>query len=254
MLEPHPPHEPIQGWRGFLVHIGAIVIGLLIAVGLEQSVEALHHRHQRLQLEEQMHEVLAEDAQVVIPADIRKLAATRAFLVELQTAAAGHREGKAAMALPDPQDPRANIVMRLPSLAPYEAARENGTVALLAPQRIRLYNRLALQHEFLLRVYEHWFDDIAALDSFRHRFDYAASPGAIMGVDPAALTPADLTEYQALLGALMSRTDWLILRLGVLGHQSQAILDGIRDETELTRYMVVHGNTVDVKPAIPTSH
>lgn len=63
MLEPHPHHEPIQGWRGFLVHVGAIIIGLLIAVGLEQSMEALHHRHQRLQLEEQMHNVPAEDAQ-----------------------------------------------------------------------------------------------------------------------------------------------------------------------------------------------
>jgi hypothetical protein len=118
MLEPHIPHGPIHGWRGFLIHIGAIVIGLLIAVGLEQSVEALHHRHQRLQLEEQMHEVLVDDAQVAIPDDIRKLAATRAFLVELQTAAAAHRDGKPALPLPDPQDPRASIVMRLPSLAP----------------------------------------------------------------------------------------------------------------------------------------
>lgn len=190
----------------------------------------------------------------MIPADIRKLTATRAFLVELQTAAAARREGKPAMALPDPQDPRASIVMRLPSLAPCEAARENGTATLLRAQRIRLYNRLALQHEFLLRVYAHWFDDIAALDSFRHRFDYAASPAAIRGVDPAALSTADLGEYQGLLGALMSRTDWLILRLGVLGQQSRAILDGIRDETELTRYMVVHGNTIEVNPAVPPSH
>ena len=62
MLEAHAPHGDIQTWRGFLVHIGAIVIGLLIAVALEQSVELLHHRHQRPQLEEQMRGVLEDDA------------------------------------------------------------------------------------------------------------------------------------------------------------------------------------------------
>jgi hypothetical protein len=253
MLEAHPPDGPIHGWRGFLVHIGAIVIGLLIAVGLEQTVEALHHRHQRLQLEEQMHEVLEDDARVAIPDDIRKLTGTRAFLVELQRAAAAYRDGAPSAALPDPNDPRAGIVMRLPSLAPYDAARENGTVALLNAQRIRLYNRLALQRELLLGVYQHWFDDIEALDAFRHRFDYSSSAGAIKGVDPAVLTAAELSEYRTLLGGLISRVDWLTLRLGVLGLQSQAILAGARDETDLTRFLVMHGNTVVVDPSLPAS-
>jgi hypothetical protein len=50
MLDVHAAHEDIRSWRGFLIHIAAIVIGLLIAVGLEQSVEFFHHRHQREQL------------------------------------------------------------------------------------------------------------------------------------------------------------------------------------------------------------
>jgi hypothetical protein len=50
MLDVHAPHEDVHTWRGFLVHIAAIVIGLLIAVGLEQSVEFFHHRQQRAQL------------------------------------------------------------------------------------------------------------------------------------------------------------------------------------------------------------
>lgn len=51
MLEVHAPHEVIHGWKSFLTHIAAIVVGLLIAVGLEQTVELIHHRHQRAQLE-----------------------------------------------------------------------------------------------------------------------------------------------------------------------------------------------------------
>lgn len=45
MLDVHPPHETIHTWKSFLIHIATIVIGLLIAIGLEQAVEAVHHRH-----------------------------------------------------------------------------------------------------------------------------------------------------------------------------------------------------------------
>lgn len=46
MLDVHPPHHPTHGWRDFFIHIATIVVGLLIAVALEQTVEILHHRHQ----------------------------------------------------------------------------------------------------------------------------------------------------------------------------------------------------------------
>ena len=51
MIEVHPPHERVHSWAQFFVHIAAIVIGLIIAVSLEQTVEFFHHRHQREQLE-----------------------------------------------------------------------------------------------------------------------------------------------------------------------------------------------------------
>jgi hypothetical protein len=46
MLDVHPPHAPTHTWRDFFIHIATIVIGLFIAVGLEQTVEFFHHRHQ----------------------------------------------------------------------------------------------------------------------------------------------------------------------------------------------------------------
>jgi hypothetical protein len=45
MLDVHPPHEAAHTWKDFFIHIATIVIGLLIAIGLEQTVEAIrHHR------------------------------------------------------------------------------------------------------------------------------------------------------------------------------------------------------------------
>ena len=46
MLDVHPPHGAVHTWKDFFVHLTTIVIGLLIAVGLEQTVEYFHHRHQ----------------------------------------------------------------------------------------------------------------------------------------------------------------------------------------------------------------
>jgi hypothetical protein len=46
MLDVHPPHHAASTWRDFFIHIATIVLGLLIAIGLEQTVEYFHHRHQ----------------------------------------------------------------------------------------------------------------------------------------------------------------------------------------------------------------
>lgn len=46
MLDVHPVHVAVHSWRDFFVHIATISVGLLIAVGLEQTVEYVHHRHQ----------------------------------------------------------------------------------------------------------------------------------------------------------------------------------------------------------------
>jgi hypothetical protein len=51
MLDVHPPEHGIHGTRDFFLHLFTITIGLLIALGLEASVEALHHRHQREEAE-----------------------------------------------------------------------------------------------------------------------------------------------------------------------------------------------------------
>jgi hypothetical protein len=54
LLDVHPPHHAASTWRDFFIHIATIVIGLCIAVGIEQTVEYFHHRHQRHQLEEDL--------------------------------------------------------------------------------------------------------------------------------------------------------------------------------------------------------
>ena len=46
MLEVHPPQHAVSSWRDFFVHIATIVVGLLIAVGLENAVERIHDHYE----------------------------------------------------------------------------------------------------------------------------------------------------------------------------------------------------------------
>ncbi|HMC90816.1 MAG TPA: hypothetical protein VKI45_00010 [Allosphingosinicella sp.] len=57
-MEIHRP-KAAHSWREFLIEIGTIVLGILIALGLEQSIEALRERH------------LAHEAQDAIDAEMR---------------------------------------------------------------------------------------------------------------------------------------------------------------------------------------
>jgi hypothetical protein len=71
-MEVHAPHEPIHSWRDFILHIVTITIGLLIALGLEAGVEALHHRHLRNETRAKLRNEIIED-QKQLPKNLHAL-------------------------------------------------------------------------------------------------------------------------------------------------------------------------------------
>jgi hypothetical protein len=44
-MDLHPPGGPVRSVKDFFVHIGVVTLGILIALGLEQLVEARHRAH-----------------------------------------------------------------------------------------------------------------------------------------------------------------------------------------------------------------
>ena len=46
MIDIHPPDHTLHTWRDFFIHVATICVGLLIAIGLEQTVEYIHHQQQ----------------------------------------------------------------------------------------------------------------------------------------------------------------------------------------------------------------
>lgn len=65
MLDVHAPEHGIHGGRDFFLHLFTITCGLLIALGLEASVEAMHHRHQRQEAEEKIRQEIRTNAETL---------------------------------------------------------------------------------------------------------------------------------------------------------------------------------------------
>ena len=61
MLDVHPPHEAVHGWRDFFIHLATITIGLLIALGMEGCVEWMHHRHLVKEVEVSLHDEISAE-------------------------------------------------------------------------------------------------------------------------------------------------------------------------------------------------
>jgi hypothetical protein len=229
----HAPQQGIHTWRDFAIHIAVVAIGLLLAIGLQQVVEAIHHRQQRAQLEEQMRETFEFNSKL-IAADLRTLDGLRAYLVELRLAVDARIQGQSVPRAPSEADPRNYTYTPPPNLGAYEASKANGTVALLSLDRIRLYDRIEYGQILLETDAQRYINNMIELRSFRERFSSAPVPRyRLPNADLAVLSNAELIEYRALIGKVLGAAQAYDGRLRNLDLQSRAILDGAGDEREL---------------------
>ena len=64
MLEVHAPHESVHTFKDALIHIAIIVVGLLIAVALDEAAEHIHHMHQVAETREALRQELDYNIQL----------------------------------------------------------------------------------------------------------------------------------------------------------------------------------------------
>jgi hypothetical protein len=150
MLDVHPPHAPAHTWRDFLIHIATICVGLLIAIGLEQSVEAIHHHHQREFLEEQMLREAEGNLKVIQPQIefsqqfIDSLLAREKALADAPADGGGVKVTFPANSRSIPDAP----ILISPSRGTWTVATAAGTIALLPPELAKVYARVDLTADF----------------------------------------------------------------------------------------------------------
>jgi hypothetical protein len=198
MLDVHPPHAPTHTWRDFLIHIATICVGLLIAIGLEQSVEAIHHHHQAQELEER----LQDEAKVNAGRITESFAASDAelvWLLGLQQDVQAMLAGKDKFAYrPRPEtEPGVPVLWVLPRTAVWDAARQSGIVSLLPTHRAELYTGDYLQADISYQYRTRFYEAFAHQQAFESKFATGQCPAT---PDLTRMSPQQLDSYSTLIG------------------------------------------------------
>ena len=172
-MEVHPPHQPMHTWRDFFVHIATITIGLLIAIGLEQSVEWLHHRHIVHQSRENIRRELAENRRSA-HADLDHLQANADNMKSNMERARSFRDHpgvslQGEMHFTFTWDSFSNSAWR--------AARDSGALVYMPIEEVQRYDDVYEQQDIV---------DKQAVDIFTHQSEEAAP--LVMEADQKGLT------------------------------------------------------------------
>ena len=216
MLDVHPAHHAASTWREFFIHIATIVIGLLIAVGLEQTVELIHNRHQRHQLQEDLHNEAEQNLQV-IDRDL-KMQELESWFEQATKATPSAGQNKIQITLPPPpclpgSVGTAEFRYFAPSQAVWTTAKEGGLVALLPVEQSRMQARLAHNYDLLGAARDQVFSECQAIIAMRQRF---VQPAAVHGApelwtmshDQAERLAATAAETRIAIQGLLFRLRW----------------------------------------------
>jgi hypothetical protein len=141
MLDVHPAHHAASTWPDFFIHIATIVLGLLIAVGLEQTVEYFHHRDQIAQLTEQMR-TEAQNNLPLIRDSVDRLKVQATYIRSLEDALLAGKPSGDSVAVHGVPPNAGSALYVSPSRATWSAAQSAGLTALLPADQAKLFARL----------------------------------------------------------------------------------------------------------------
>ena len=222
MLDVHPPHQAVHSRRDIFIHIATIVVGLLIAVALEQTVEFLHHRHERLELQEALHrdtEKAIEDIQNQLKEVGGAMHGLDARIVQIQEAL--DKNQPLAPPLPRPK----THPQEMPDDPAWKAAKSGGLIELLPQDDIKAYSEVDLGITTLTQL-------VAPAGVFlrqRAQLEWKFERNGAKIPDFSHASRQDLEEYLNVLLAIKAESVEFIGICAELLGAERAILRGERD-------------------------
>jgi hypothetical protein len=222
MLEVHPPQHAAHSWRDFFIHIATIVIGLLIAIGLEQTVEHFHQRHQLQELrrgELTDARIYLEDVDQLTLANSQQIEDLSHRVQQVRLAIAEHKN------LPPPVY-RPAIYTNTVRLGNLSAARESGLIHLLPEDEINSASEAEVGVAKAEVLKDRAQEATGKRVAFEQRFqsDYPAGE-----YDFSRATPAQLGEYLGLLIEERIRRTQTLDYLGQMHRGALAYIQGQRN-------------------------
>jgi hypothetical protein len=222
MIDIHPPHHAATTRRDFLIHLSTVVLGILIAIGLEQTVEHIHQRHQLHELREGVitdARIYLHDVDQNRAANTRQIEDLTTRIQQVQDAIAQHRP------LPPPSyRPALSIsAIRLGNLS---AAKASGLIALLSTDEINSTGDAEVGVVKSEALKERAQEAATKRTAFEQRFQTAFPSGPF---DFSRITPAQLDEYLGLLLDERVRRTETLAYLDKMHRGSEAYLNGQHD-------------------------
>jgi hypothetical protein len=233
MLDIHPPEHTPQTWRDFFTHIATIVVDLLIAIGLEQSVERLHHRHQRIELEEALH---ADTEKVIQDAEAQQkdmevaLHSLDARIGQIQDAL----DKSHPLAPPPPQ--LNNFDQNLPDDPAWKAARSSGLIEVLPQNEIKVYSEVDSVVMNLMQL----LPPSDAVLRQRAQMEWKFERNGSKIPDFSQASRQDLEEYLNILLGIKANTFEFNGICGELLAAEQAVLRGEKDVNNIQQAERTH--------------
>jgi hypothetical protein len=232
-MDVHAPQGGIHTWRDFWIHLGTITIGLLIAISLEQGVEALHRLHERHVLEHDLREE-AERNRDILTTDMR-IGEDKIWMQQAMAAIAAAKVsgGKLTITLtPAPCYPGTlntpNVKYFAPSETVWTAARESGLTSLIPAREARVYARLAHNLDLMGGARDKVAAACDEIDAEQQRLSMAAAAGRVW-----TLTPEQAEKLAETASRVDVSTKALIFRSRVVLVCEDAIVDETLDSDKI---------------------
>lgn len=159
MLDVHAPHESIHTWKAFFIHIATICVGLSIAVGLEQTVEAVHRHLERAHLSDSLQH---ESEQILIDT-VRVETSVNNEIHWLQQVDLLLKAAATGSHTVEPLPPPPNSDFDVPDNPVFKAAKASNKFALLSQQEAEAYGEMNGLLDRVFIAYVHREDAIRAV-------------------------------------------------------------------------------------------
>jgi hypothetical protein len=182
MFDVHAPHESIHTWKDFFVQIATIVVGLLIAIGLEQTVVAIHHSNQRRELIREMREEAERNVET-LRFDIQSVGDAKRWTVAaiLLLQQAPVASGSVTVTLPAGV---ALIEGHQPSRAVWNIAKSNGRAGLIPDNLAEIYDRRGFEATSLETAVQNIMTNESTIETLEARFHGRVEGGATLKLTP----------------------------------------------------------------------
>ncbi len=198
MLEVHPPHSATHSWRDFFIHIGTIAVGLLLAIGLEQGVEAIHRHRERVRLLEDLREESSLRVRQVRQMGSSTLV-TETWLSNTLRAALDAPASAGNVAFTIPKAPTEHIPGDArPANAVWAAARSSGLMNVLSREEIEDWERKDYFAQLVQRDFEAAQADFRSFGAVCEHLGTPFHAGARIQT-----TPAGRDEFTRALGVVI---------------------------------------------------